>query len=556
MTDKTIIGKECRFVVYVPPPSPDKPDLHFVKENVHYSDGTTSPNTRIFYDFKRPYWVVHKGARNYTQPKEWIDLEFVTQYETTQTRLVQDAARTLGMPYFKGSLRQLSQNPYLFGTDIKSTAIIKHAYQTKYKDTKPTYYSYASFDVETDVLHGSEEIVLATTAFKNLVITAVIKDFVKGCHDPDAKIKSATSKYLHEYVDKENLVNENFVVDSEIDAIKTIFKRLHELKPDFLGIWNIDFDLRKVMRACEKADFPIEELLSDPSIPKEYRYFRYEPGAAQKKMASGRVMPLPNSARWSTVQCPASFYLIDAMQVFKQVRLGKPERPSYSLDAILSTELNLGKLKFDAAKDYDGLAWHIYMQKNYPIEYSVYNKFDSYSMLLLDRKNKDVSFSLPLYSNASDFADFKSQPRRAMDKLHWYCLQNGKVIGTTNATVSDEYTKSINVSGWITNLAAPLITEQGQRLIIESPHIVTTIYTNVGDLDVASSYPNGIITYNISKETTSKEILEVVGIPRRVYERDNMLLMNGHTDAIQWCTSICQFPNTQQLLADWDTDHT
>ena len=130
-------------------------------------------------------------------------------------------------------------------------------------------------------------------------------------------------------------------------------------------------------------------------------------------------------------------------------------------------------------------------------------------MLLLDRKNKYVSFSLPLYSNASDFADFKSQPRRSMDKLHWYCLQNGKVIGTTNATVSDEYTRSINVSGWITNLAAPLITEQGQRLIKESPSIVTTIYTNVGDLDVASSYPNGIITYNISKETTSKEVLEV-----------------------------------------------
>lgn len=555
MTDKTITGKECRFAVYIPPPSPDKPDLHFVKENVHYSDGTTSPNTRIFYDFKRPYWIVHKGARNYTQPKEWIDLEFVTQYETTQSRLVQDAARSLGIPYFKGSLRQLSQNPYLFGTDIKSTAIIKHSYQTKYKDTKPTYYSYASFDVETDVLYGTEEIVLATTAFKNLIITAVTKDFVKGCHNPEEKIRMATSKYLREYIDKENLINENYVVDSEIDALKIIFKRLHELKPDFLGIWNIDFDLRKVMRACERANFPIEELLSDPSIPKEYRYFRYEPGAAQKKMASGRVMPLPNSARWSTAQCPASFYLIDAMQVFKQVRLGKPERPSYSLDAILSTELKLGKLKFEAAKNYDGLAWHIYMQKNYPIEYDVYNKFDSYSMLLLDRKNKDVSFSLPLYSNASDFADFKSQPRRSMDKLHWYCLQNGKVIGTTNATVSDEYTKSINVSGWITNLAAPLITEQGQRLIKESPSIVTTIYTNVGDLDVASSYPNGIITYNISKETTSKEVLEVIGIPRRVYERDNMLLINGHTDAVQWCVSICQFPNTKQLLADWDNDH-
>lgn len=549
-----VIGKECRFAVYVPPPEYDKPDMHFVKLQVHYDDGTIKPETKIFYNFQRPYYVVHKGKRVYNQPKEWISKDDVIEYSSTQSQLLSNAARSLGMPYFKGTLRDLQKNPYLFGTDIKSTSILKWAYQERFKETKQTYYSYATFDTETDVLRGTNRIIMATVVMGSKIFTAVLKDFVSGIHDPLGRIRSSYNEYLKDYIEKYSLTDETIIVEDELEILKKTFAFVHENKPDFLGIWNIDFDLNKVIQTCEKYSYPVAKLLSDPSVPDEYKYFKYTPGASQKRTASGKVQPLPAHSRWSTAQCPASFYFIDAMQAYKQVRTGRPEESSYSLDSILQKELNLTKLKFDQANKYSGLAWHIYMQKNYPIEYIVYNKFDSLSMLLLEAKVKDIALSTPSSAKCSDFSDIKSQPKKAIDDLNWFTQERNLVMGTSSEAVSDEITKGINVKGWVTNLAASLISEDGHRVIEEDPRIITSIYTNVGDLDVSSSYPHGVITFNISKETTVKEVINIEDIPQATYEKDNMLLNNGHVDAIQWCTSLCQFPTLAELCDLYDKE--
>lgn len=45
---------ECRYAIYSKHNSEDK-DIHLVKEQIHYDDGTIKPNVRIIEDYIRPF---------------------------------------------------------------------------------------------------------------------------------------------------------------------------------------------------------------------------------------------------------------------------------------------------------------------------------------------------------------------------------------------------------------------------------------------------------------------------------------------------------------------
>lgn len=81
----------------------------------------------------------------------------------------------------------------------------------------------------------------------------------------------------------------------------------------------------------------------------------------------------------------------------------------------------------------------MFMQKNYIFEYAIYNVFDSFGMLMLDKETKDLSTTLPAFTDTTDFCDFNSQPKKIRDALFWFCLtEHKKVLGTVGPKVEDE----------------------------------------------------------------------------------------------------------------------
>lgn len=446
--EKKVVARECRHVTYCES-TQDMSDMHVVKEILHYSDGTTVPNLRMVRDYKRDFWITKKGFRNHKQSKEWEDLDKVTKFETTQRRLCESVAKAIGEPWNKAELRKLSRNPYIYGTDILSTAVIKKSYLDKYPDTI-TPYSSAMFDIETDVLHGTEEIIMATLSFKKRVVTVVRNDFVHRYSNVANRLQELLIRYLGEYVNKRQITWEVIFVDSESKVVTECFKHAHEWQPDFVAIWNINFDLPKCIKALEKANIHPKDVFSDPKVPFAYRYFKYKQGPKQKVTASGKITPIKPSAQWHTAYCPASFYFIDAMCVYRQIRTGNAEEPSYALDAILQKHLGIRKLNFDVADGYVKLEWHQFMQENYPLEYIIYNVFDCISMEELDEVTSDLSLTLPLFSGCSDFENFKSQPRRLADNIHYFLLKENKVIGSSSDEMTDELdSKTLGLDGWI-----------------------------------------------------------------------------------------------------------
>jgi hypothetical protein len=485
-----IKGYECRFAVHMPPPEQGMPDLHFIKEVAHTESGERIPTTRIISNFKRPFWVTRKGHQNHKSKKEWEDESKLIVGQCTQTELAKAAARALGEGWKRDvDLRSLSASPYLYGTDIPSTAIIKYNYGKRYENLN-TRYSVAVFDTETDVLFGTNEIIMATITHKSRVHTAVVRWFLDGVADPERRIEEAMKIHLDEYIQKRGLVCTVEIVDSPVEAIRSCANVAHELKPDFFAMWNMDFDVSKMIEACEKEGVEMKDIFCDPSVPHAYRFFKYKQGKKQKVTASGKITPIKPAAQWHVVTCPASFTFIDAMCVFKQVRTGKPEEQSYSLDSILNKILGIRKLKFDDVFEEDypsvragSLPWHQIMQRDFKIEYIIYNRFDCISVEVLDEKTKDLSLSLPVFAGVSDFAVFNSQPRRMAERLHFYVLEKfQKVIASTSGEMTEELdSDTYDLAGWIVTLPAHLVTEQGLKIIQEYPELATNIRSMVGD---------------------------------------------------------------------------
>lgn len=575
-TREEIAGVECRHVVFIPPIEYGGDDYHLVKEVIHTTLGERVSNVRILKNEERRFWVAKEGFRRYEQKKEWEDVKHLKEFKCTQSQLIQKAAMALNKFGFKGSLKKLCQDPYLYGCDILSTSVIK---QEKYRDRWPelnTPSTVAASDTETDMKDGHKRVIMQTLSMGSKVYTAVVRSFLHSLGgDDEHKIKlckEALVKYLgqDEPVLKKNGQPEldeqgkpkftNLLKDRKIEwevelvendgiVVYNTLRKAHEWQPDFMAFWNMDFDIKKMEESLKFHNIPLADAWSDPSVAPPFRNYYYKEGQSQKVTASGKVTPIPPQARWHTLFVPASFYVIDAMCVYKQVRTGKPEERSYGLDAILNKHLKRGKLKFAAA---DGLAkadWHVFMQTHYPVEYIIYNVFDCVGMELLDEKTKDLSVSLPSGAAMSDYSRFNSQPRRVVDKLHYFVMERGKIIGTTSDTMEQEFDKqTVDLKNWITMLPAHMVDNNGLKIIREYPTEPSNLRLHVGDLDVAASYPYGEAVFNISKETTKKELVSIEGVSDSVRRIQGINLSGGATNAVEVCTGLFKMPQLTQLL--------
>lgn len=445
---ENIKGYEARIVTYAGLPNNCNDDLHVVKEIIHLKDGTEVPNLRLVWNYKRQFWTTSKGSQNHKQKKECESLDNLVEWDTRECDLYSNVAKALGDHGWRGDPRTLKRSPYLYGCDIKSTAILKRAYHDKNKLVGS--YKVAVFDTERDVVNGTEQTIMATLSYGKKVYTAVQKSYMEGIANWEQRLHDMMKKYLGEYVDKRQIEWEVLVVDTEIDVIRSCFMKAHEWKPDLMTMWNINYDIKEIVKACERAGVDPKFIFSAPEIPTAYKFFEYIEGPKQKVTASGKVTPIKPADQWHTAKFPASFYIVDAMCVYRKLRVAKGDLPSYALDAILNLVLGIRKLKFKEAEGHTGLKWHQFMQQFYKLEYIIYNVFDCVSMEELDEKVLDCCIAFVSQTGFSDMQDFKSQPKRIADHMHYVALGNKTVFGTTSdKMVDEEIDKYIDLAGWI-----------------------------------------------------------------------------------------------------------
>lgn len=526
-------------------------DLVVVKENIHLKDQRVIPNICFIKNFKRKFWITKEGFRNHKEKKEWEDISRLKEYTSTEALLPDAVARAMDRPGIKTTMRQLARNPYLYGTDIPTTSLIKDIYKKKYPDCLSPKASLAVLDIETDVVHGHEDIICITLSFKDRIILAVNEWFLQGITDTDSKIQTAFTKYLGKFQTERNITLEVVTGKSSGEIIKAVFQRAHEWKPDFIGIFNMIFDMPRIEKALQAEYIDIKDVISDPAVPAEFRHYKFKEGQGKKTTSSGRVTLLAPYDRWHTISCPASFAFVDVMCLYRNIRLAEGLLPGgYSLDNILHTHKLDGKLKFEGVEADDNLSWHKLMQSQHKIEYLIYNLYDCISIELLDDLTGDISMSYPSQAGLSDFSRFHSNPTKIVDDLHFFCLENGKVIATFPGSVEDANNNLVvDRKGWIVTLPSHQVDDTGLNVIRELPAVQSMVRKHVADLDIAGTYPNVQMVLNMSRETTHREFSAFQHLNKEQQMAVGLNLSAGTNNAMEIAMAVLKLPTPDEMLA-------
>lgn len=554
ISKEDIKGFECKHALYTEASDGSGDDLVIVKEYAHCKDGSKVPNLRFYKNYKRDFWVTREGHRNHTDKKEWEKISRLQKFTTRQSQLQQNVARALGRPGARGSMRQLARSPYLYGSDVSTPTLIKRRYNTQFPDCISTN-SVAVTDIETDVVHGTGDIIYIALTFGSKAILCTTEWFMGSIVNPVEKLHQKFEQYLSKYKQERNMELEIMVCKTPGQAVLEVFKRAHQWQPDFVTIWNITFDMPRIVKALEDDGLNPADVLSDPRVPPQFRFYRYKEGPSKKETASGKITTVPVAERWHVVESAASFYFMDSMCLYKRIRMAEQNEPSYSLDYQLQKWLGVRKLKFQEADQYVGLEWHQFMQANYKLEYGIYNIFDCVGVELFDERVKDLAQTITVQSEHSEYANFKSQPKRLVDDLHFFCLENDRVIAACSDQMIDDNDKHVvGMDEWIVTLPSHLTVDNGLKVVRECPDMSTLVFTHVADLDVGSGYPTIQRILNMSKETTYRELSKMKGITEQQQRMAGINITASHVNAVEVACELFKAPTFDSLLSAFEDD--
>lgn len=563
-------------------------DLTLIKEKIKLEDGREVPNLRMERDLTRPFWVENKHTSVYKDKKETRSLQDVQEFWCTQAELRSKVAKVTGQKH--GGIRKLARSPYLYGLDCDVTVHYKRLTDKENLDAYGDYVpilSMAVLDYETNMFSDEGEIIMGAVTMKDKWLCAVDRNWLSSRRkDGEEKILEYLERYLGESAKSRgvNLKEAVVFVDSEIDVVKVLFERLHELSPDVCSIWNVAFDIDKTLDACRRAGVDPSDVFCDPSVPLEFRpqvynEFVWRKDEDVKQKAGGKSSTKDISDRWHWLSVPCSFQFIDNMCAYRMFRAMEQKAPSYKLDAVLYATFkgDVKKMKFDHLEDIpdDTGAWHKEMQSRYPLEYICYNIFDCVSMELLDEKIKDISHKLYTYVGISNWKKAKSNPTRLADAYHFFLLEkHGRVLCSTSDNMRHPFDGlTIPKTNWIITLDNTLIdtTELGynpfNRHIVnalpedadysekvkaaEFQDIMYSVNTKLSvlafDIDVSSGYPSNEIACNVSRDTTLVEVCQVETLTLDELREVGTDLMNSRGNGSKICRMALNFPSFDEL---------
>ena len=538
------IKPEAKLITYLSPnETPSNEDIHIVKE-VKFINNKYYDNIRIIKNFKRPFYITKDIFKNHKDKKESEELSKVDTYYSTQSQLYKNIAKRLNQPTFDTSPRTINKSPYLYGTSLDSRTYLKYLYM-KNNNNFISDYRVGFFDIEYDMLKN--EIIIISLISKKRLTVGILKSFADKIPNIYEKLNYLYSKYIPDNIYKKRLDIEFVILNTEIELIRYVMQKANNYDIDILTAWNVKYDITTIMEAIDKTKYSYADIFHYDKIPEKYKHFSFKEGKSVKKTEAGREIAIPIEERWHTIKSSTNYIIVDTMSVHRYIRAGGATVPGgYSLDNILKTEGVDTKLKFDSNKGFKGIEWHLNMIKNKPAEYIIYNIWDVMSMMIMDDKTKDLQVSFPVLSGVSHFDIFNSGPKRIIDALTFFYLERGRVLGVKD--MSEENDKILGLEDWIVTLRSHMMVDNGLTAIKGLENIITNIRTYVYDLDSVSSYPSCTMAANVSKDTTHRELIAVAGVPKPIFKYQNINLLYGKTNAVEYCNTMYKMPSLFDLI--------
>lgn len=525
---------ECKHAVYIKNKEDDGIYASIIKHN---ADGTKERYTKIYKNFQRSFYVTRNDKRDHKQKRAFESIENCIEYKCRQRDLISTVAKALKMPYFKGRPKELFRSPYIYDVDRSITTIFRSRMMKKYGEIY-TPNRIAVIDIETNQLTDENYPNIVSVTSEDVAYVGIVESYVNETTGGLDSIKAAIKEHCGKYITERKMTITYFVHKHPGEICKFAIESLHVIKPDVVGVWNMNYDIPIITDYIKRAGHNLANVFSDPSVPVDMRHFEYNEGrkAKTKANAKGEMKDifLKSEEKWCSIDTPAPFIFCDAMQLYYQLRIALGKDVSYSLDSILNKHLKLSKLKIPGMKNESGLAWHVEAQKYHKPAYVAYNLFDDISVELLDSATKDMSFSLPVFSITSDYSSFSMQTKRTSDNISHVLFDEGLVLcGTSDQmkTVFDEalYSKK----DWIVTLDAHGMVTSGTSNIKEMLNYRTNLFINNGDSDMVACYPGAQMMANAAPTTRAMEMVKMQGLDETTQRSLGIDLLSGKTAACE-----------------------
>lgn len=549
MTARREIMRHCMSVGYVRNSHAKTEDALVVKERIRdVKTGREKPHLRIVPNFKRKWWITKKGIQaEHEQKREYEFLENLDEFESTDAEMPFRINSVLGRPCGNfPKMGDLCKSPYVYGTDIKAPVLYKAEQDDANAKVNGEWmpdYSLAVADYETNTHSDAEEIITGAISFKKMALIVATESFMSGIVNPEVKMQEITERYLQKEIIERDMQVKYLIVKDDMHVVRAIMGFAHTHKPDFLTFWNMNFDINKTLDSCKRHNVDPAHVFCAPEIPAQYRSFRWQEDRPNSVTASGKKKNKDPSETWNVVHAPASFYIIDAMCVFRMLRVIEGKRRSYGLDAILGEETDVRKLEIPGVEGNHNLLWHRKMQRDMKPEYCAYNLFDCISVEILDEKTGDLAKKVSLYADGSEFSTLSSNPKRLANSIHVFLLKQGKVLCSTSSNMTEDLDKYVlDKVDWIVTLANELADQTGLAIFKERPELLTRIVKDVADIDITSGYPTAHSVANVAKSTTLAEISAIKGLSKAIVKQVAVNMMAVPANSVDIGQKVLNLP--------------
>jgi len=561
MTENTspIIAKVCKHAGYSVSSVRRGNDLTCVKITNIHADDTRSNSFIAIENYKQPIWIIKEGRRHFKQPKDYIEESMCREYKLPRAQIPYQVKKQLfGVSDYKATMRDAKSSVYVFGLDQTPPVHIKHAFFKKYgeyQEKEP--YTVASYDVEADMDWPRDEdrpMIMAALTMKDKVYFAAVRKWYGGDSDEQilAKLEEAKLKYLKDTIDARNITITYSLVDTPGQVAKCMLDKMHEWEPDWVVSWNAEYDMQATERALSNEGYDLADCYSDPRIPKEFRYYKLDPGRTHKVKEDGSSSALDPQEKWPTIRTMATWQWCDAMSFFcikRQPTEGK--LPDISLEGCAKHAGVEGKLYTEEGKHLlpGSPQWHRYMQHNYKYLYSMYCVQDNIVIELINEATHDFTLSLPMLLKYSEFFNYQSQPKIISDVLSFHARELKYVWGSTPSIRDKTFTSRLPaLKNWIALLDTEKNADVGKALFEGLDDVISTGRSDSSDIDVEGAYPHAGLCLNSSNKTTQMEVYKIQGADDMKFREIAVNYASSPTaNAMGLCEDLFHFPSPAKL---------
>ena len=528
-----------------------KTDMLFVKGNDWQEDGTVVPVTRMIENFKRPFYVTKPAYRNHLDKKEWENKDKLIRYTCPQHELPYRAALALDRRP-DTEYRMLADSPYLYGSDVSTPTLLKYQVQKKYPNCKSPYRTVATLDIEATT-DERREVLIVTVFYNDKSYLFINSKWLGTGAQLESQIRAEWQKRVEILCTRPT----ELIIRMEHDGARAVvgaIKLLHELIPDFVSIWNMDYDIPTMMNELDVHGYNKAEIMSAPTVPRNYRFYKYIKGKGVKVKA-GKEQPIHPADQWHKPIFPAGWFPVDSMGVYRTIRLAFGMEPNYTLDGVLERNLGIHKLRMEGTEHLDGKRWHDHMQRNEKIVYCAYASWDGISLAYLEEKTKDLAVSFPILCDNSEFESFKSNPSKIVDDMHLYADERGYVMGSKPKQVETELDKYVvTLDGWIITLPAYQMSYSGYKCLKEDDSWKTRVFIQCGDIDITTTYPKVEEEMNLSKGSTYSELSSIEGFTHEQRAKFGINAIAGEVNAIETCMVGFGLPSPDEIVKMYEAE--